>query len=123
MRLQKKSISKVSLTDLLRRRKTTLSNFLEETGIVTYELLVERCSSSGVLAPSLADFLSARGSSNLHTTSSPTEGVVVLNPPDEVKMTSETGSANVIPFVDDSEDVVNTESTEKSTKRKRKTIE
>jgi len=80
MRLQKKSLSKVSLVDLLRRRRTNLSKFLTETGIVTYELLVKRCNSIGVLPPSEDQFLKVRGNPITHEFSSPTEGIVVLNP-------------------------------------------
>jgi hypothetical protein len=80
MRLQKKSLSKVSLVDLLRRKRTTLSKFLSETGIVTYELLVNRCNSIGVLPPSEDQFMKVKGNPITHEFSSPTEGIIVLNP-------------------------------------------
>ena len=83
MRLQKKSLSRVALTDLLRRRRSSLQNFLEETGIVTYELLIERCASIGVIPPTEEDFRKVRGNPVLHNLSSPTEGIVVLNPDPE----------------------------------------
>lgn len=79
MRLQKKSLSKVSLTDLLRRKRTNLSNFLTETGIVTYDLLLKRCDSIGVLPPTEDQFLKVKGYPVTHEVSSPTEGIVVLN--------------------------------------------
>lgn len=81
MRLQKKSLSRIALTDLLRRRRTNLENFLNDMGIVTYELLVSRCASMGVTPPPEEQFLKARGNQVTHEISSPTEGIVVLNPP------------------------------------------
>ena len=47
MRLQPKSISKVTLLNLLRRKRSSLKQFLLNNGIVTYELLVSRCNSMG----------------------------------------------------------------------------
>lgn len=81
MRLQKKSYSRLSLTDLLRRRKSNIKKFLEETGIVSYELLRTRCESMGVLPPSVQEFDDARGKPVVHNISSPMEGIVVLHPP------------------------------------------
>jgi len=98
MRLQKRSISKVSLLDLLRRRRTTLTKYLEETGIVTYELLKTRCASSGLLPPSEEQFLKARGNPVVASLSSPTEGVVVVETPVSVRTTQETGPTKLIPF-------------------------
>lgn len=90
MRLQKKSLSKVFLTDLLRRKKVTLEKYLKETGIVTYELLVSRCESSGLVPPSHEEFLTSRGDNSVTPSiSSPTEGVVVLEPPPVIKIVSE----------------------------------
>jgi hypothetical protein len=83
MRLQKKSLSKVSLMDLLRRRRTNLTKFLRETGIVTYDLLVKRCNSIGVLPPAEEQFLKVKGNPVTHEFSSPTEGIIVLNPVEE----------------------------------------
>ena len=90
MRLQKKSLSKVSLTDLLRRRKSTLEKYLVETGIVTYDLLTARCESSGLMPPSIEDFYKAQGrKSPAPVISSPAEGVVVIEPPSTAKLVSE----------------------------------
>jgi len=90
MRLQKKSLSKVSLTDILRRRKTTLEKYLIETGIVTYDLLVSRCESSGFVPPTLEAFYKAQGrSSPAPVASSPTEGVIVMEPPAVVRLVNE----------------------------------
>lgn len=81
MRLQKKSLSRVSLLDLLRRRRTNLTKFLESSGIVTYEFLVVRCSSMGVIPPTEAQFLEAMGNHPTPVLSSPAEGIIVLEPP------------------------------------------
>ena len=80
MKLQKKSVSKIALTDLLRRKKTNLTKYLTDNGIFSYELLATRCSSIGVVPPTEEQFTKARGSAGLHEVSSPTEGIVVLNP-------------------------------------------
>ena len=79
MRLQKKSLSKISLTDLLRKKRSNLASFLKETGIFSYELLVSRCASIGVVAPPESEFLKLRGNSPTPNISSPTEGIVVLD--------------------------------------------
>lgn len=85
MRLQKKSLSRVSLNDLLRRKKTNLEKFLKDTGIVTYELLKSRCSSMGAVPPTEEQFKNAMGNPVIHEVSSPTEGIVVIPPmPEEV---------------------------------------
>lgn len=86
MRLQKKSLSKLNLTDLLRKKRSNLENFLKETGIFSYELLVSRCASIGVVPPSETEFLKIRGGGPVAKVSSPTEGIVVLEPePPEVQ--------------------------------------
>jgi len=79
MRLHKNSISKVNLTDILRRRKKSLQQFLDETGIVTYELLKERCRSMGVSPPCEEQFLNVMGR-GMPEVSSPAEGVIVILP-------------------------------------------
>ena len=79
MRLHKNSISKVNLTDILRRRKKSLQQFLDETGIVTYELLKERCRSMGVSPPDEEQFLNVMGR-GMPEVSSPAEGVIVIAP-------------------------------------------
>lgn len=81
MRLLKKNISRVTLNDLLRRKRTTLSKFIKDNGIVTYDLLVNRCNSMGVVSPTEEEFNTITGNDKLYSVSSPTEGVVVLDPP------------------------------------------
>jgi len=78
MRLSKNSISKVSLSDILRRRRKTLPQFLKEFGIVTYELLVARCNSMGVVPPTEEKFALVTGG-NPPQVSSPSEGVIIVD--------------------------------------------
>lgn len=85
MRLQEKSLSKLTLDSLLRKKRSTLENFLKETGIVTYETLEIRCRSIGVVPPEREQFLRAMGNPVVHEYSSPTEGIVVLNPLEDAK--------------------------------------
>jgi hypothetical protein len=80
MRLQQKSISRISLSDILRKKRSTLKDFLDTNGIASYELLVSRCGSLGVSAPSELEFLEAKGNPVTPEFSSPTEGIVVINP-------------------------------------------
>ena len=57
---------------------------------MTYELLQQRCASMGAVPPTLEQFAKAKGNPVMHEISSPTEGVVVLNPPSAVQSHSET---------------------------------
>lgn len=100
MRSHQRSISKVTLLNVLKRRKSNLKRFLADTGIVTYELLKSRCDSMGVIPPEESEFLEAAGSSSsgTATVSSPAEGLIVLDPP---KIINEiTGKEVVMPDVD-----------------------
>lgn len=107
MRLNKKSISKVGLSDVLRRRRRTLSQFLTENGIVTYELLTARCDSMGVLPPSQQDFTVASGGV-VPQVSSPTEGVVIVEVEPKHPVSESTGrpleSDDGVSTVTDSQD-------------------
>ena len=78
MRVVVKNMPKLKLSDLLRRRKMTLRALLDEFGITTYEGLVIRCDRMGCAAPSEAEFKVAYPTGPVN---SPTEGVVVLEPP------------------------------------------
>jgi hypothetical protein len=69
-----KNLPKIKLADLLRRRKLTLRQFLNEFGITTYESLVLRCERMGVGAPDEKEFIAL----NLVAVSNPSEGVVVI---------------------------------------------
>lgn len=124
MRLNKNSISKVALTDLLRRKQSSLEKFLTENGIVTYERLVSRCESIGVVPPSEDQFNSSMG--NPYEYSSPTEGIVVLNPlpssPESTGSSPEDGSvSNEITEIQEADESID-EATPKK-KRKKTTSE
>jgi len=81
MRLQQKSISKLTLESLLRKKRSNLQSFLKEAGIATYDRLVSRCDSIGVVPPTETQFRETMGNPTIHEFSSPTDGIVVLNPP------------------------------------------
>jgi hypothetical protein len=78
VKYQKKSL--IKLENLLRRRKTTLSKFLQERGITTYQALESVCSRLGVVTPSLEAFNLCIPS----YVSDPTDGVIVVPPLDIV---------------------------------------
>lgn len=78
-RIKVKNLPKLKLTDLLRRRKTTLERHLKEFGITTYESLVDKCDRMGVDPPTLDEFLKTNPSPPV--INSPAEGVVVLDAP------------------------------------------
>ena len=74
--VKKKTTPKLNLSDLLRRRKLSLQQFLKESGVTTYNELVIRCGRIGVQPPTHEDFSAVVNV----VVSSPTEGVVVLEP-------------------------------------------
>ena len=78
-RIKVKNLPKLKLTDLLRRRKTTLERHLKEFGIITYESLIDKCNRMGVDPPTLDEFL--KTNPNPPIINSPAEGVVVLEAP------------------------------------------
>ena len=80
-----KKLPPIKLTDLLKKRKTNLKQFLSSTGITTYVTLEQKCASLGVSIPGLEEFQDAVGT----IVSSPQEGVVVLDPPSLLKETGE----------------------------------
>lgn len=82
MRLQEKSVSKLTLVDLLRRKRKNLTTHLKEAGIVTYERLVRSCASVGLIPPSEDEFRNALGNPPTPMVSSPTDGILVLDPPE-----------------------------------------
>lgn len=127
MRLHQRSISKVTLVNVLKRRKTNLKNFLSETGIVTYELLKTRCDSMGVIPPDEVEFLEATGTDATKPAaiSSPAEGLIVLDPPKilneltgkESELTTHFASENTEPS-DVTEQVIFDDSSSKKKKKK-----
>ena len=72
-----KNLPKLSLVVLLKRRKKSLKQFMDEFGITTYEELKSRCERIGVVEPSVEAFRQV----NPTIVNSPTEGVLVLGAP------------------------------------------
>lgn len=77
-RMTLKNMPRLKLADLLRRRKMTLRQLLDEFGITTYGGLVVRCDRMGCAPPPEEDFRAAYPDKPVN---SPQEGVVVLEPP------------------------------------------
>lgn len=77
MRFTLKNMPKLRLADLLRRRKMTLKQFLNEFGITTYEGLASRCERMGVVPPPGHEFLATA----LTVVNNPSEGIVVVELP------------------------------------------
>lgn len=76
--MKTKHAPRLSLADLLRRRKMSLKQLIDQFGITTYEALCIRCDRMGVSPPDEAAFRAVVGTV---TVSSPTEGVIVLEAP------------------------------------------
>lgn len=77
MHVHLKNMPRLHLADLLRRRKTTLKQFIDESGVQTYEGLVNRCVRMGVQPPSDIEFKAIKPV----VVTSPQDGVIVLEPP------------------------------------------
>lgn len=80
-----KGLPPIRLVDLLRKRKITLQKFVKDSGVVTYQTLVQKCEKMGVSVPSELEFKEACGG----TFSSPQEGFIVLDPPELIKESGE----------------------------------
>lgn len=78
MKVPVKNMPRLKLTDLLRRRKMSLRQLLDEFGITTFEGLLIRCDRMGVTPPEKSEFKLAYP---VKPVNSPQEGVVVLEPP------------------------------------------
>ena len=128
MRLQKKSLSRVSFMDLLRRKRTNLKSFLAENGIFSYELLASRCASMGAVPPTQELFNDAMGNPIAPEISSPTEGIVVLEPirqPEEctekIQEISQDQQQEIYENKPENQDVRSSEETnQENTKKKKK---
>lgn len=72
-----KRLPQIKLVDLLKKRKTTLKQFLDNYGIVTHSTLITKCDSMGVSPPSEIEFKKIVNVA----ISSPQEGIVVLDSP------------------------------------------
>ena len=81
MRYKIKGQQPLSLFDLLKKRKITLSKFTKDFGITAYVTLANKCESIGVTPPTEEQFHAALGG----VFSSPQEGIVVLDPPSLTK--------------------------------------
>jgi len=68
--------SQIKLEDLLKRRKSTLKQFLKDRGITTYEGLDGTCKRLGVLTPDQSSFTECVD----RYVSNPAAGVVVIPP-------------------------------------------
>ena len=99
-RIQVKNLPRLKLSDLLRRRKMSLRQFLDEFGITTYETLSIRCDRMGVAVPDEKDFITIAPA----PVNSPTEGVLVLEPepiPQQAVEQEPEQPVDTIPVVDD----------------------
>ena len=73
--IQKRHISpKVKLSDILRRRKATFAQWVNDSGIQTYDQLVRHCDAMGIFAPSAEEFAAAFPKNEQICV--PTEGIV-----------------------------------------------
>jgi len=91
MKINVKNMPKINLNDLLRRRKMTLIQFLNEFGITTYEALLSRCERIGVNPPDLEEFTTIFQSTNV--TNNPQDGVVVIEFNSDAPETEELNSS------------------------------
>jgi hypothetical protein len=96
---KKRNLPKLKLADLLRRRKMSLKQLLDEFGITTYAALLIRCDRMGVVPPEQDEFDAVIGTKIV---SSPTEGVVVLEAPPVI----DDATGKEIDIVPEHEDVV-----------------
>ena len=71
-----KNLPRLKLSDLLKRRTTTLDEFMKEHGITTYTDLDIFCKRLGVVPPTLEEFSSVRTG----FVNSPAEGVIIVEP-------------------------------------------
>ena len=117
-RIQVKNLPRLKLSDLLRRRKMTLRQLLDEFGITTYDSLIERCNRMGVAPPTENEFSVVAPS----PVNNPSEGVFVI----EIEATAEQAAIetlNVAIQLDDqveSEISVETEEFRTSQKKQKK---
>lgn len=76
-RYEPKHQPRLKLSDLIRRRKTTLKQMITDRGITTYTALAHWCERIGVLPPTEKEFSDVMPV----PVNSPQEGVVVLEAP------------------------------------------
>lgn len=100
MKIPLKNMPRLRLADLLRRRKMTLRQLLDEFGITTYEGLVTRCDRMGCAPPTEVEFKVAFPDKLVNN---PLEGMVVVEPPpvvDEISGRKIDPEAPVLPGVE-----------------------
>lgn len=71
-----KNAPKITLVDLLRKRKLTLKNFLLSHGLHAYQALLDTCNSMGVKPPLESEFNEAFP----QKVTSQQDGIVVIEP-------------------------------------------
>ncbi len=69
---------KLRLSDLLKRRKSSLKQYITDHGISTFESLKESCNRLGVASPTEDEYLAIMP--KVAVASHPQEGVVVIDP-------------------------------------------
>lgn len=82
----------LSLQDILKKRRATLSQWISEVGICTYSQLVEQCKLMGVRHPSLEDCAVAL--SPYANVSVPTEGIISIDIEPIIVLDETTGEAS-----------------------------
>ena len=85
MKVFVKNLPRLHLLYLLQRRKTTLGDFIAESGITTYDDLIGRCERLGVVPPTVEEFSAVRSQHPLERVNSPQEGIVVIEPVERPK--------------------------------------
>lgn len=68
---------KITLTNVLKRRRTNLAAYVKESGATSYGSLVESCRRMGVIPPTEDEWRRVAA----ENVSQPTEGIIVLEPP------------------------------------------
>lgn len=93
---------KLKLVELLRRRKMSLRQLLDEFGITTYDGLLARCNRLGVMPPEELEFKQAMPQNIL--VNNPSEGVVVSDlvdffppEPEDVVTTGDSDNSAILP--------------------------
>lgn len=124
MQVKMKNMPRLRLADLLRRRKMTLQQFLNENMISSYGVLTNKCLSMGVQPPPEDEYLRLVGQALPVVASDQQNGVIVIEiePYDVIK---ETTGEKTVEHEEQSFDMVETsilelEPTEGTQKRRKK---
>ncbi len=75
MHIQIKNKAKLTLANLLKRRRITLKQYMKDVGITSYPALVRHCENQGVDPPAENDYRK-----NAELVTDPSEGLIVLEP-------------------------------------------